>query len=236
MAKETTHSLRLKLELILRITETISYNLDLDAVLTEVVALVSETTQADSCLIYLADDDHLILKASKIAHPKMINQIAMKFGEGITGWVALKKQLVVLDEKAYEDKRFKFFPSLDSDFASQRWQAFVSIPLVFKDEVVGAINVQHRKRRKHSEQEIVLLQTIAGQVGGAIYNAKLISETRALKEALATRKVVEKAKGLLMQQHGISEEAAYALIRKKSMDGKKTMRKVAEAIILALVI
>lgn len=234
MAKETTLSLRLKLELLQRITETISYNLNLDAVLTEVVALVSETMKADSCLIYLAEDDHLILKASKIPHPKMINQVAMKFGEGITGWVALKRQLVVLSEKAYEDKRFKFVPNLDSDLATHRWQAFISIPLVFKDEVVGVINVQHRKTRKHNEQEIVLLQTIAGQVGGAIYNAKLISETRTLKEALATRKVVEKAKGLLMKQHAVSEEAAYALIRKKSMDSKKTMKEIAEAIILAL--
>ena len=75
---------------------------------------------------------------------------------------------------------------------------------------------------------------IATQVGGAIYNAKLISETRMLKEALETRKVVEKAKGMLMKQQHLSEDAAYSLIRKKSMDMKKTMKEVAEAILLTL--
>lgn len=236
MPKETAQSLRLQLHLLHRITETISYNLNLDAVLTEVVALVSETMKADSCLIYLAEDDHLILKASKIPHPKMINKVAMKFGEGITGWVAAERKAVVLNEKAYEDSRFKFVPDLDSDLATQRWQAFVSVPLIFKNEVVGVINVQHRKTRRHSQQEIALLQTIAGQVGGAIHNAKLISETRTLKEALETRKVVEKAKGLLMKHHAVTEDAAFALIRKKSMDTKKTMKEVAQAIILALAI
>jgi uroporphyrinogen-III synthase len=236
MPKETTRSLRLQLQLLHRITETISYNLNLDDVLAQVVDLVSETMSADSCLIYLAKDDHLILKASKIPHPKMINKVAMRFGEGITGWVAAKRQTVVLPEKAYEDKRFKFVPDLDSDDVTHRWQAFVSVPLVFKDEIVGVINVQYRKKRQHTPPDIALLTTIAGQVAGAIHNAKLISETRTLKEALETRKVVEKAKGLLMKQHSVTEEAAYALIRKKSMDSKKTMKEIAQAIILALAV
>lgn len=221
-----------QLKLLQRITETISYNLDLDEVLTQIVRLVSETMKADSCLIYLAQDNQLILKASKVPHPKMINAVAMKFGEGITGWVAQQRKLVALTEKSYADSRFKFIPHLDVD--EDKWEAFVSVPIIFKDEIVGVINVQYRKKKIHSEANIALLQTIAAQVGGAIYNAKLISETRTLKEALETRKVVEKAKGLLMKQQQISEAEAYSLIRKKSMDTKKTMKEVAEAILLAL--
>ncbi len=224
--------LKQQLQLLERITETISYNLNLDEVLTQVVDLVSETMKADSCLIYLAQDDHLILKASKIPHPKMINKVAMHYGEGITGWVAQQRKLVALTERSYQDSRYKFIPHLDVD--EDRWEAFVSIPITFKDELVGVINVQHRKKRQHSETDLSLLRTIATQVGGAISNAKLLSETRMLKEALETRKVIEKAKGLLMKQQQITEDAAYSLIRKKSMDTKKTMKEVAEAIMLAL--
>ncbi|EKD75963.1 MAG: hypothetical protein ACD_43C00269G0006 [uncultured bacterium] len=232
MPKETVQTLRQQIQLLQRITETISYNLILDAVLEQVVALVSDTMKVDSCLIYLAEDNHLILKASKIPHPKMINKVAMQFGEGITGWVAEQRKFVSLNEKAYEDNRFKFISDLDSDVATRRWQAFISVPIIFNDEIVGVINVQHRKKKIHSPQDVALLTTIAAQVGGAIYNAKLISETRTLKEALETRKFVEKAKGLLMKQQQISEEAAYELIRKKSMDTKKTMKEVAQAIIM----
>ncbi len=224
--------LKQQLQLLERITETISYNLDLDEVLVQVVDLVSKTMKADSCLIYLSQDDHLILKASKIPHPKMINKVAMQYGEGITGWVAEHRKLVALTEKSYADSRFKFVPHLDVD--EDRWEAFVSAPIMFKGDVVGVINVQHRKRRQHTETDLSLLKMIATQVGGAIYNAKLLSETRALKDALETRKVVEKAKGMLMRQQSLTEDAAYAMIRKKSMDTKKTMKEVAEAILLAL--
>lgn len=224
--------LKQQLQLLERITETISYNLDLDEVLVEVVRLVSDTMKADSCLIYLAEDNHLILKASKIPHPKMINKVAMQYGEGITGWVAEQRKLVALPEKSYEDDRFKFIPHLDAD--ETKWEAFVSIPITFKENLVGVINVQHRKRKAHTAQELSLLKIIATQVGGAIYNAKLLSETQTLKAALETRKVVEKAKGILMKKQQLTEDEAYAAIRKKAMDTKKTMKEVAEAIVLAL--
>ncbi|MFA6475073.1 MAG: ANTAR domain-containing protein [Patescibacteria group bacterium] len=222
--------LKRQLALLERIMDTISYKLDLDEVLKEVVELVSDTMKADSCLIYLVQDDHLILKASKIPHPKMINQVAMKFGEGITGWVAEHRQLVALTEQSYADKRFKVVPYLDED----RWEAFVSVPIIYQDEIVGVINVQHRRKKQHPETELRLLRLIATQVGGAIYNAKLISETQTLKAALETRKVVEKAKGILMKKQQLTEEQAYGLIQKKSMDTKKTMKEIAEAIIIAL--
>lgn len=237
MSKDVLPTLKQKLKerdahikLLHTITETISYNLDIDAVLQHIVNLVSETMRADSCLIYLADDHALILKASKVPHPKMINTIAMKFGEGITGWVAQHNKRVVLKDQAYQDKRFLDVPGLDED----RWEGFVSVPITYGKNIVGVINVQNRKKRVYKEEQIELLETIASQVGGAISNAKLISETRTLKEALETRKVVEKAKGLLMKQHNITEDEAYQLIRKKSMDSKKTMKDVAEAVVLTL--
>lgn len=229
MPKETLASLKQQLQLLARITETISYNLNLDEVLAEVVTLVSDTLKADSCLIYLTQDHSLILKASKIPHPKMINKVAMKFGEGITGWVAQTRERVVLSEKSYQDTHFKLVQNLGED----AWEAFISVPIIFQNKVVGVINVQHRRKHNFSQKEIELLEIIASQVGGAISNAKLLSETIILKEALAARKIVEKAKGLLMKQQAISEDEAYALIRKKAMDTKKTMQEVAEAIVLA---
>jgi two-component system, response regulator PdtaR len=53
-----------------------------------------------------------------------------------------------------------------------------------------------------------------------------------LEDKLATRKVVERAKGVLMEKHGISEQEAYARIQRASMNARKSMREVAEAILL----
>jgi AmiR/NasT family two-component response regulator len=53
-----------------------------------------------------------------------------------------------------------------------------------------------------------------------------------LKEALETRKVIERAKGVLMEVHGLRESEAFHRIRKTSMDARKSMREVAEAVLL----
>ena len=58
-------------------------------------------------------------------------------------------------------------------------------------------------------------------------------EVGGLKDALETRKVVERAKGVLMEVHGMRESEAFHRIRKTSMDARKTMKEVAEAILLA---
>jgi response regulator NasT len=61
----------------------------------------------------------------------------------------------------------------------------------------------------------------------------LEEEVNRLKEKLETRKVVERAKGILMQTLGLSEQEAYRRIQKESMDRCLPMRAIAEAIILA---
>ena len=54
-----------------------------------------------------------------------------------------------------------------------------------------------------------------------------------VRSALETRKVVDRAKGVLMDRHGLKEEEAFRRIQKLSMDTRKSMREVAEAILLA---
>jgi response regulator NasT len=61
----------------------------------------------------------------------------------------------------------------------------------------------------------------------------LHQENSTLKENLASRKLIERAKGLLMEQRKLSEEQAYTLIKKTSMDKRKPMSDVAQAILLA---
>jgi two-component system, response regulator PdtaR len=57
-------------------------------------------------------------------------------------------------------------------------------------------------------------------------------EVTDLKDALETRKLVERAKGVLMEVHGLREAEAFNRMRKTSMDNRKSMREVAEAILL----
>jgi two-component system, response regulator PdtaR len=61
---------------------------------------------------------------------------------------------------------------------------------------------------------------------------ELEREVTDLREALETRKLVERAKGVLMEVHGLRESDAFNRMRKTSMDNRKSMREVAEAILL----
>jgi len=159
-----------------RISESISNTLDLEAVLKHIVEVVVEATKAEACLLYLVSDsrEELILRASKNPHPKLIGRITIGLGEGITGWVARERTRVVIPSNASDDPRFKFFHNLPED----RYQAFVSVPIMAKKEVVGVINVQHKRPRRYRSDELALLCTIANQVGGAIENARLYEEMK----------------------------------------------------------
>ena len=64
-------------------------------------------------------------------------------------------------------------------------------------------------------------------------NAQLNKEVTSLQEKLETRKLIDRAKGILMDQHGVNESEAYRRIQLQSMNLRKSMKEVAEAIILA---
>jgi signal transduction protein with GAF and PtsI domain len=165
-----------ELDVLRRISETISGTLDQEAVLERIIELVVEVTHGDAAFLYLLDDTRgaLVLRASTQPHPSLIGRIRLELGEGITGWVARERTPVAITRDASEDPRFKFFQSLPED----RYHAFVSVPVIARNEVIGVINVQHRDPHRHEAGEIALLVTIGHQVGSAIENARLYEAMR----------------------------------------------------------
>jgi GAF domain-containing protein len=98
----------------------------------------------------------------------------MEIGEGITGWVAKERHTVAISKNAEIDPRFTPFRSLPED----RFQAFLSTPVISRGDVIGVINVQHRKAHSHSQSEITLLTVIGHQVGSAIENARVHQDAK----------------------------------------------------------
>lgn len=64
-------------------------------------------------------------------------------------------------------------------------------------------------------------------------NEALVREVASLEDRLETRKLIDRAKGILMQAHSVNEAEAYRRIQLQSMNARKSMKEVAEAIILA---
>ena len=201
----------------------------LHEVLDEIVEFVSDLVNCDSCFIYVREDEELVLRASKNAHPELIDHLKMRVGEGITGWVAENREPVTIGCDAMNDPRFRSFCELPED----SFEAFLSIPVVFRGRVVSVINVQHQDAHAYSQREVKAIATVGHLVGAAIEMARLEQHVEVLTDKLATRKWVERAKGVLQRDLGLDEEGAYSYLQRSARQRRKSMREVAEAILLA---
>src|SRR5271170_8484122 len=129
-----------------------------------VVSLVVEFMGCDSCLLYLVQNQELVLCASNNPQPDTIGKVRLKMGEGLTGWVARERRLLSISREAYLDPRFKLFTDLPED----AYDAFLSAPVIVHNRVAGVINVQHREQHFHSGGEMELLTTVGEQVGAMV--------------------------------------------------------------------
>ncbi len=212
------------------ITRAISTPGSLDKILSLITTKTARAMEMDSCSIYLLDDkgDYLVLKATTGLAAEAVGRARLKLGEGLTGAAAqLGKPVAAADASA--DPRFKFLPETNEI----RFQSLLAAPLISRGKAIGAINVQTRAGHTYSQDEIELLSLIADVAAGELEKAMLYEEIGGLKEALETRKLVERAKGILMKRYGIGEQEAFERIHSQSRSLRKTMRELAEAIILA---
>ena len=104
---------------------------------------------------------------------------------------------------------------------------------VSRRQVVGVINLQNRLAHTHTRREIKLISTTGFLVGAEIEAARLDGEISQLSEQLETRKLVERAKGILQRELGVSEEDAYLTLQRQSRQRRRPMKEVAEAIVLS---
>jgi signal transduction protein with GAF and PtsI domain len=150
-----------QLRLLQKITRFMVRDIELQTVLQGIVSLVVEFTGCDSCLLYLLDNNQLVLQASNTPHPGVMGKVRLSLSEGLTGWVARERRLLAISREAYHDPRFKFF----SDLPEDTYEAFLSAPIISRRGVEGVINVQHRNPHPHSGIEMELLATVGEQVG-----------------------------------------------------------------------
>jgi two-component system, response regulator PdtaR len=227
-----------QLALLHKISNIVSSELSLDEMLGEIVGLTAQVTDCDACLVYLIEREtgEIVLRASQVPHQVDLGNIRLKVGEGVTGWVVEHRSVVALAQNAAADRRFKKFQALVED----TYEAFLSVPLVSSGDIIGVINVHHRQVHEHTPDEIALLTFVGEQMGGAISksllseeNARLVEETAEMRRQLETRKLVERAKGILQHRHGLTEEEAYLRLRNESRRLRRPMRELAEAIILS---
>jgi len=208
-----------------RIASADGFHQALDRVLDFAVDLV----KCDSCFVYVLSGEDRVLRASKNPHQELLDRLKLRVGQGITGWVAEHREPVAVFKEAFKDPRFQRFNELPED----RYEAFLSVPLFSRGRLVGVMNLQHRDPHVYSDREMRLLTTVGSLAGAEIELARLETQNSDLSQQLETRKIVERAKGILQRDLGLTEEQAYLSIQRQSRQKRKTMKEVAEAIVLS---
>lgn len=201
----------------------------LSTVLKLVVEFVSTVVKCDSCFLYVLEGSDLILRASQNPHADVVNRLTLRIGEGITGWVAENKRPAAIASRASSDPRFQSFRELPED----RFEAFLSVPILCRDKLVGVINLQHRDIHVHSQREIHLVSTIGFLVGPEIELVRLEAEDSKLSELSEAREMVRTAQSILQRDLQIAEDDAFALLQRESRERRKSMKEIAEAVLIS---
>src|SRR6185437_4779285 len=138
------------------------------------------------------------------------------------------REPVAIASNASNDPRFMIFRNLPED----HFEAILCTPVLCVNRVVGVITLQHRLTYHHTPNEVKLLSMLGFLVGAEIERARLETENVQLSGRLETRKAVDRAKGILQRDLGISEDEAYLTMQKESRKRRITMREIADAIVL----
>ncbi|MEW6608695.1 MAG: GAF and ANTAR domain-containing protein [bacterium] len=222
-----------RLKAVSKVSEAIVSNLYLEDILRLITTVTAEVMSSKICSLMLLDEEkqELVIRAthsiSKEFYEAYNQKPNLKIGEGIAGKVVKENRpITVLDVTKEKDYKYKEMAKKEG------LVSLVCVPLCVKGKVIGALTSYTSTPHKFTRSEIDTLTTVANQSAVAIENANLMVKTKIIQEELETRKLVEKAKGILMKERRLSEEEAYRRIQHQSMNMRKSMREIAEAIIL----
>ncbi len=229
MSKKKELSYIKQLEALTKISKAITSDLYLEDILKLIVTVSARVMGSKICSLMLLDEkrQELVIRATQSVSEAYNKKANIKLGEGITGRVAKEgRPIIVLDVR--KDPRY-----INQTIARKEGlRSLLSVPMKVKGKAVGVLNSYTSRTHHFSKEEINVLTTVANQAAIVIENAHLLVETRVIREELEARKFIERAKGILMKEESLSEEDAFRKIQKYAMDNRRSMREVAEAIIV----
>ena len=216
--------------LLYEVSRAITSNRYLEEILLLVVSLTAELMHSKICSLMLLDEEkqELVIKATQSLSEHYRTKLPIKVGESVSGRAVRDRcPVTVLD--VTKDRDYKY-----PDVArAEGLKSLISVPMIAKNRVIGVLNCYTAEEHEFAQDEIQILVGVANQAALAIENTRLLAEKVAAVESLEARKKIERAKGVLMKRHQIGEAEAYRMIQKQSMDKGRSLKDVAEAIIVS---
>lgn len=134
-------------------------------------------SEAGSLLLYDKNTKELYFDVAIGEKADKIKTVRLKLGQGIAGWVALNKEVLIIND-VQNDPRFFKKADEQSGFITK---SMICLPVVSKDKLIGVLQAINKINGSFNDYDTELLKALANQVAVAIENAKLYNE---LKETL----------------------------------------------------
>jgi GAF domain-containing protein len=215
---------------LLQIATRISSAAPLDDIFNDVAEFAIAVAKFETCGVCVAEGENLIPRSAQSYHPEALHRVRIQTVVDTTGWTAGNGVLVAVPQNAWADPRAKMF---FNNSLEDRFESFLSIAMVSAGRLVGAINLVDRSGQMPEERAVALIGTLGQLAGAEFERARLAGENTQLAERLEARKIVERAKGILQRNLQMSEEDAYLTLQRESRQRRKSMKEVAEAIVLS---
>ena len=215
------------------ISKAITSDQYLEDILKLIVMVTAKVTGVQICSLWLVDETGegkiMRLKATQALDPDYFKDRTLNMNEGVVGFVASTNRPLIVED-VLKEPRFK-----EKEMAKKLGLvSMIGIPLhVKEDKVIGVLDCFTVEPHEFSEVEVNLITTVANQAAIAIENTHLMVRTKIIEEELEKRKMIDRAKEILMTKKGFTAEKAFRWIQKKSMDTRKSMKEIAEAVIIS---
>jgi len=182
--------------------------------------------------VLICDDEPLIRMSLKTKLKELGFDQVMECGDGVT---AVSTALDKMPDMAILDISM---PKMDGIAAAKEIHRKLKIPIIFLTAAYDPDTVRKAKEagiaafltKPLREQDLWPAIELAFAHADEVETLK--EQVEDLKESIESRKVIEKAKGILMRSQGLSEPEAFRRLQKLAMDKRKSMRQIAEAILL----
>lgn len=219
-----------EIESLAKMSSTIAQGIYIREILQLIVTMTAEMLGSKVCSLMLLDEKgaNLNIEATQSISEEYKTKPPVPVKTSVSGRAVLQKRHVIVQDVGTDPSYT--YPDIAR---KEKLKSLMVIPMMIKGKPLGVLNCYTTEVHDFSEEEVQLVQAVANQAAVAIEHTRTIEKALAAEEALEARKIIERAKGILMRQQNLAEEAAFRLIQRQAMDRRKSMKEVAEAVILS---
>lgn len=219
-----------RMKQLVAVAQSISAGNYLKRILSAISEMLADSFHPAVSVILIVDDEkkELTVSAAYCSVPGCIHKVPILMEGTVLEYVIRQCRPIIVSD-IHREKRYRY-PELTRKAGLT---SVLAVPLSSRSKVIGSINIYARDERSFSDDEVGFATVVAGQAAIALQNARLMSESMDIKRTLEAREIIERAKAIIQRKYKITEEEAYLRMRNKSSKLRRSMRDLAETIILA---